>query len=106
MTAEAVIPRIEGLFHNRYRIRRCMKTGGMGAVYEAYDEVTAGRRAIKVMLPSLMTSVELRARFAREARIAGGLESDHIVRVYDAGVDEATDTPFIVMELLQGEDLG
>ncbi|HSN97229.1 MAG TPA: serine/threonine-protein kinase, partial [Candidatus Nanopelagicales bacterium] len=46
------------------------------------------------------------ARFAREARIAGGLESDHIVRVYDAGVDEATDTPFIVMELLQGEDLG
>ncbi|EYF06883.1 serine/threonine-protein kinase [Chondromyces apiculatus] len=106
MGAEAAVPQLEGLFNRRYRIRRCLKAGGMGAVYEVLDEVTSGRRALKIMLPSLMSSPELRTRFERETRITGSLESDHIVRVYDAGMDEATATPFLVMELLQGEDLG
>ncbi|AKT36961.1 serine/threonine-protein kinase [Chondromyces crocatus] len=106
MGAQAAVPQLEGLFNGRYRIRRCLKAGGMGAVYEVLDEVTSGRRALKIMLPTLMASPELRTRFERETRITGSLESDHIVRVYDAGVDDASATPFLVMELLQGEDLG
>ncbi|WP_437304907.1 protein kinase domain-containing protein [Sorangium sp. So ce388] len=93
-------------FRNRYQVLRVIKAGGMGAVYEVMDDVTATRRALKVMLPSLLDSEELRARFALEARITGIIESDHIVRTSDAGVDDDTGTPFIVMELLRGEELG
>jgi serine/threonine-protein kinase len=90
----------------RYRIVRCIKEGGMGAVYEVVDEKTTGSRALKVMLPDLCENEGLRARFALEARITGGIESDHIVRTFDAGVDETTGTPFLMMDLLRGEDLG
>ncbi len=93
-------------FRDRYQVLRVIKAGGMGAVYEVMDDVTATRRALKVMLPSLLDSEELRARFALEARITGIIESDHIVRTSDAGIDDETGTPFIVMELLRGEELG
>jgi eukaryotic-like serine/threonine-protein kinase len=78
----------------------------MGAVYEVTDERTDSRRALKVMLPEILEDVTLRARFAQEARITGAIESDHIVHISDAGVDPETDTPFLVMDLLRGEDLG
>jgi serine/threonine-protein kinase len=94
------------LFHGRYRIVRCLKQGGMGAVYEVGDEKTSSRRALKVMLPGIVKDHDLRARFELEARVTGSVESDHIVRVSDAGVDAATETPFLVMDLLRGEDLG
>jgi serine/threonine protein kinase len=92
-------------FRGRYRVVRAIKAGGMGAVYEVVDETTNARRALKVMLPTLVEDRDLRARFALEARITGDIESDHIVVVFDAGVDEATVTPFLVMDLLRGEDL-
>ena len=94
------------LFHGRYRIVRALKSGAMGAVYEAVDEHTAAPRALKVMLPSTLGDAEQRARFALEARVTGSIESDHLVRVSDAGVDEASGSPFLVMELLRGEALG
>jgi Protein kinase domain len=94
------------LFGRRYRIDRCINAGGMGAVYAVTDEKTDSRRALKVMLPNLVRDAGLRARFALEARICGNIESDHIVRVSDADVDEATGMPFIVMDLLRGEELG
>jgi serine/threonine-protein kinase len=106
MSAEFPILQPEALFRGRYRVVRSIKTGGMGAVHEVLDETTNSRRALKIMLPALVENADLRARFALEARITGDLESDHLVRVTDAGVDEATGTPFIVMELLRGEDLG
>lgn len=102
------LPRLapDALFHRCYRVIRCLKAGGMGAVYEVVDERTDARRALKVMLPDLVGDPDLRARFAREAWITGNIESEHIVRTVDAGVDEDTLTPFIAMELLRGEDLG
>jgi hypothetical protein len=78
----------------------------MGAVYEVLDETTNARRALKVMLPSVVEDPDMRARFSLEARITGDVESDHIVRVLHAGVDDATGMPFILMELLRGNDLG
>ena len=94
------------IFHGRYRIVRALKAGGMGAVYEAVDENTAAPRALKVMLPGALDDADQRARFALEARVTGSIESDHLVRVSDSGVDEATGSPFLVMEMLRGEDLG
>src|SRR5262249_36188212 len=60
---------------------------------------------LKVMLPQVVSDPALRARFALEAKVTGDIESDHLVRVSDAGVDEVTGVPFLVMELLRGEDL-
>jgi serine/threonine-protein kinase len=94
------------LFHGRYRVVRCIKRGGMGAVFEVLDERTSTRRALKVMRPDVGDDDELRERFEREARVTGGVESDHVVRVSDAGVDGPTETPFLVMDYLRGSDLG
>ncbi len=94
------------LFAGRYRVIRCMAAGGMGAVYEVLHLETERRRALKVMLPHLVQSDELRERFRREARVAAQIESAFIVDVFDAGIDEATQMPFLVMELLRGEELG
>ena len=94
------------VFAGRYRVVRCLAAGGMGAVYEVVHLETDRRRALKVMHPHLFQSEEMRERFKREARIAAQVDSEYIVDVSDAGVDEATQTPFLVMELLRGEELG
>ena len=93
------------LFQGRYRVVRRISMGGMGAIYEVFDDKTRSRRALKVMLPNAIEDEDLRARFALEAQITGDIESDHIVRVSDAGIDEATQVPFLVMDLLRGEDI-
>ena len=94
------------VFAGRYRVVRCLAAGGMGAVYEVIHLETNRRRALKVMHPHLFQSEEMRGRFKLEARIAAEVDSEYIVDVSDAGVDEATKTPFLVMELLRGEELG
>ncbi|MFO0551236.1 MAG: serine/threonine-protein kinase [Polyangiaceae bacterium] len=92
-------------FAGRYRVVRCLKRGGMGSVYEVVDRRTDRLRALKIMQPEIAKDADLRARFEREASIVGRVRSDHIIEVVDAGVCEP-DTPFLVMELLAGEDLG
>ncbi len=77
----------------------------MGAVYEAIHLETRRRRALKVMLPSIVANADMRSRFKLEATVAADIESEHIVETFDAGVDPETGAPFLVMELLRGEDL-
>ncbi|WP_437586317.1 protein kinase domain-containing protein [Sorangium sp. So ce1000] len=94
------------VFARRYRVVRLIAAGAMGAVHEVIHLETERRRALKVMHAHLFQSEEMRERFKREARIGARVESEHIVDVFDAGVDEATGMPFLVMELLRGEELG
>ena len=97
------------IFAHRYRIERCLAQGGMGEVYEVVHLETERRRALKVMHAHVLLSddsADLRERFMREAKVAAYVESEFIVDVFDAGVDEATGQPFLVMELLRGEELG
>lgn len=94
------------LFAHRYRVVRLIAQGGMGAVYEVVHTETNRRRALKIMHPHLFENDEMRERFKREARVAAEIESEHIIDVSDAGIEEATQTPFMVMELLRGEELG
>ncbi|WP_437971160.1 serine/threonine-protein kinase [Sorangium sp. So ce260] len=94
------------VFARRYRVVRLIAAGGMGAVHEVIHLETDRHRALKVMHPHLFQSEEMRERFKREARITAKVESEYIVDVFDAGVDEATGMPFLVMELLRGEELG
>jgi eukaryotic-like serine/threonine-protein kinase len=93
------------VFAERYRVERRIASGGMGAVYEVVHIETNRRRALKVLHANLVQSEELRGRFRQEARVAAEIESEHIVDVFDAGIDVATEMPFLVMELLRGEDV-
>lgn len=93
------------IFAHRYRISRCVAAGGMGAVYEAHHTETDRRVALKVMLPHFVSNADLRDRFKREARITANIGSEFIVEVLDAGVDDETEMPFLVMEYLEGSDL-
>ena len=94
------------IFHGRYEIVRCIRAGGMGAVYEVIHLETRRHRAMKVMLPAIVRDEAMRNRFRLEAQVTADVESDHIVETFDAGVDGETGAPFLVMELLRGEDLG
>jgi serine/threonine-protein kinase len=93
-------------FAGRYRVLRRLAMGGMGAVYEVVHLETDRRRALKVMLPDLLGSARLSERFRHEARVTANVQSEFLVDVFDAGVDAATGMPFLVMELLIGEELG
>ena len=87
----------------KYTVVRVIGEGGMGRVYEATDPVIGRRVAIKVI--SLGTDTpEGRARFFREAQAAGGLSHPNIITIHDIGGD-AGESPYIVMEFLEGSDL-
>src|SRR5512139_92125 len=94
------------VFASRYRIIRELASGGMGTVYEVVHTVTHRRCALKVMLSHTVEREKLRQRFMQESRLAAQIGSEYIVDVLDAGVDEETKAPYLVMELLEGEDLG
>ncbi len=79
----------------------------MGAVYEAIDKATSAKLAVKVLSSGgARPSKSLTSRFFREARATMGLDSPHVVRVLEAAIDPSSGLPFMVMELLDGEDLG
>jgi serine/threonine-protein kinase len=88
----------------RYVLRGLLGHGGMGAVYEAEHLGLGKRVAIKFVDPEFATDEKVVARFAREARAMSAIESAHIVTVFDAGTEDGR--PYLVMELLRGEDLG
>ena len=90
----------------RFDFIRPLKSGGMGAVYEVVARETGRRRALKLMLPGALASEDLRSRFRLEARVAAGIDVDHVVDVIEAGACPVTGAPYLVMELLEGEDLG
>jgi serine/threonine-protein kinase len=94
------------VFASRYRIVRELASGGMGTVYEVVHTVTERRCALKVMLSHTVEREQLRKRFMQESRLAAQIGSEYIVDVLDAGVDDETKAPYLVMELLEGEDLG
>lgn len=94
------------MFAGKYRVLNCFATGGMGAVYEVVHINTNCHHALKVMKPEIINKEDLRERFKREARVPAKIDSKYVVKVYDSGVDEKTQMLFLVMELLQGQDLG
>jgi serine/threonine protein kinase len=90
---------------DKYRVDEVIGEGGMGIVVSATHVGLDQRVAVKFLLPEAMRSPEVVERFLREARIAAKVKSEHVARVSDVGtVDDGT--PFIVMEHLEGADLG
>jgi eukaryotic-like serine/threonine-protein kinase len=89
----------------KYRVDKILGIGGMGMVVAATHLELDQQVALKFMLPAALESPEASARFLREARAAGKLTSEHICRVSDVGRFESG-APYIVMEYLEGYDLG
>ncbi|MCA9534893.1 MAG: protein kinase [Myxococcales bacterium] len=88
-----------------FRIEAPLAQGGMGAVFIATQLSTGRKRALKVMHALLVGDALSRQRFLEEARIGSEIESDHVVEVVGAGVDQDTGSPWLAMELLEGETL-
>jgi serine/threonine protein kinase len=93
-----------GTVLGKYRIVRLIGAGGMGAVYEAAHVDLGKAVALKTLLAALETNREAQARFLTEGRASARIDHPHVVRVTDFGT--ANGTAFLVMELLQGENLG
>jgi TPR repeat protein/tRNA A-37 threonylcarbamoyl transferase component Bud32 len=93
------------VFAGDYTIVRPLSEGGMGALYVVQQLSTGAQRALKLMHPQLVREPRLRQRFEQEARVGARIESDHVVQVLGAGVDEPSGMPWLVMELLHGQDL-
>ena len=90
----------------KYVIERTIGHGGMGIVVAARHETLDEMVAIKLLHPKAAKDALQVERFVREARATVRIKSEHVVRVLDAGAEESTGAPFIVMELLEGRDLG
>lgn len=77
--------------------------GGMSHVYRARDTVIGRAVAVKVLTDAGCQDAEAKARFLQEARMAGNIEHENIIRIHDYGEEQGR--PYIVMEFLVGEDL-
>jgi serine/threonine-protein kinase len=88
----------------KYRIDRLLGRGGMGAVFEATNIGIGKRVALKFLDREALRDPDAVTRFQREAEAASAVESAHIVHIFDSGTS-GDGRPFLVMELLTGEDL-
>jgi non-specific serine/threonine protein kinase/serine/threonine-protein kinase len=101
--AAEVASRLVGRDIGRYRVRRLIGSGGMGAVYEAVQDVPRRVVALKVMRAGIASKSALR-RFEYESQMLARLRHPGVAQVYDAGTHEL-DTgpvPFFAMEYIQG----
>lgn len=92
----------------RYEIVAELGRGAMGAVFRARDpkiDRTVAIKTISVPASSTHDAEHYRQRFFREAQAAGRLSHPGIVTIFDIGEDETTQTPFIVMECVEGDSL-
>jgi serine/threonine-protein kinase len=88
----------------KYRVERVLGVGGMGVVVAATHLQLEERVALKFLVKDALESADAVARFAREARAAVKIKSEHVARVIDVGTLE-TGAPYMVMEYLEGGDL-
>ncbi|MFI1828419.1 protein kinase [Streptomyces sp. NPDC020412] len=114
-TSDSGIP--ARIIAGRYRLHAPIGAGGMGEVWQAYDERLDRRVAVKMVLAEspvppgfhgaafAETLQTRRARFLREVQTTAGIEHLGVPAVYDTGTDEASGRLFVVMQLLQGREL-
>ena len=87
-----------------YHVVRLLGKGGMAEVYEAVHEQLGVHRAMKVFTGDGERAELLRSRFLAEGRLLARLEHPRLVKVYDCGMDETTNMPYLTMDLVLGTD--
>ena len=93
------------LIGGRYRLIAPIGEGGMATIWRAVDEQLDREVAVKLLRSQFGTDAGFAARFKQEARSAGSLAHHNIVPVYDYGTDADDGTQYIVMQMVEGEDL-
>jgi eukaryotic-like serine/threonine-protein kinase len=88
----------------RYQIHETLGVGASSRVVRGHDPLIDRSVAIKLFSPQLARG-EARTRFLREARVVGKLSHPAIITVHDMGIEESTQTPYLVMELVEGQSL-
>jgi len=88
----------------RYQVQETLGTGAYSRVVRAYDPLIDRSVAIKLFSPQLARG-EARTRFLREARVVGKLSHPSVITIHDMGIEESTQTPYLVMELVEGQSL-
>jgi len=88
---------------SHYEIREELSRGGMGIVYRALDFKLEREVALKILLPDLVKNEVRKRRFIQEAKLASALKHPNIAVIYE--IDDAEDTTFIAMELIEGSKL-
>jgi serine/threonine-protein kinase len=101
MSVESLEP--SRVLAGRYRLEARLGAGGMGAIWRAEHLVLKAPVAVKLIDRDAVPDDDTMARFLREAQAAATLRSPHVVQIIDYGVDGKI--PFMVMELLEGENL-
>ena len=91
------------LIDGKYRLVRLLGRGGMGVVWEAFSQVLDIRVAVK-LIQQFTSSSEMQQRLLLEAKAAARLVDPGVIRIFDCG-QTSRGEPYIVMELLEGEDL-
>lgn len=86
-----------------YLVRRLIGHGGVGIVLEAIDPLLKRTVAIKMLSPWTVLDDEAKGRFLREAQSAAALMHENVVTIHS--VDQAGQTPFLVLEYVAGESL-
>ncbi|CAN5508751.1 hypothetical protein BH09MYX1_BH09MYX1_33200 [soil metagenome] len=105
-SSEAELPvSIGDVLAGKYRVDSVLGIGGMGVVVAATHIQLEQKVALKFLLATALQSKEAVERFIREARAAVRLKSEHVAKVTDVGTLESG-APYMVMEYLQGADLG
>ncbi len=94
---------LSGLVLGQYELRGMLGIGGMGAVYRGFQAGLRREVAVKVMSPQLALQAGYLERFNREAQTAAALEHQHIIPIYDYGMQQGYS--YIVMRLLTGGTL-
>ncbi|CAG1005549.1 eukaryotic-like serine/threonine-protein kinase [Phycisphaerales bacterium] len=97
---------LDGRQFGNYRISRLVGLGGMGAVYEARQDRTGRRVAVKIVRGEFITA-DVARRFEHEARILARLQHPGIAQIFEAGtIDSPTGpTPYFAMEFVEGRPL-
>src|SRR5262245_21432454 len=100
--SEELPPELAG--HPKFHVLRELGKGGMGSVYLAEQRSLERRVALKVISKNLLDRPDTLKRFLEEGKAAARLDHPHIVRVYDS--EQAGDLHLLVMEYVEGRDLG
>jgi len=88
----------------RYQILETLGTGAQSRVVRGFDPLIDRQVAIKLLSPELARG-EARTRFFREARVVGKLSHPFVITLHDMGIEESSSTPYLVMELVEGQSL-
>jgi eukaryotic-like serine/threonine-protein kinase len=103
---EPMDPLVGEVLDGRFRLEAMLGQGGMGAVYRGVQLSVDRKVAIKVLKPDLANEEVIIQRFFREARVISELAHPGIVNLIDFGQDASRDVLYLVMELVDGWELG